>query len=307
MTSQTALAGVDYHQEEMRGRMLVLLAGTFWSLGALFIRLTEEATTWHIVAYRGAFLVMFLFAYLAWKRRGDVLGAFREAGFTGFFGGVFLSGGFICFVFAMMNTTAAQALLMLALAPFIAAVLGRIFLKEVPRRATWICMSIAAFGVLIMVRDGVAEGTFIGALFGLMAGVSFAVYTVILRAGRARDMTPAVCTAGVISSGAGFIALSVGGVSIALPLNDIIMTAGMGFIHLGMGLVIFTIGSRHVSAAELPLLCLTEVVFGPIWVWMAVGEVPALATLLGGAVVMLAVVTDALSGIRRKHPPVGVV
>ncbi|MBT4890177.1 MAG: DMT family transporter [Rhodospirillales bacterium] len=298
---------VDEHKAEMRGRMQVLLAGMLWSLGSLFIRLTEEATTWHIVGYRGYFLVLFLLGYIAWKRRGDVVGAFRESGLLGFFAGLSVTGAFIGFVFSISHTTAAQALLMLSVAPFLAAILGLIILKEVPRRATWVCMTVAGAGVLIMVRNGVEDGSFIGALYGLMAAMCFAVYTIILRLGRTRDMMPAVCTAGFLSGSVGFIALYVTGIGFMLPLNDVVMCAGMGFIHLGMGLVIFTIGSKTVSAAELPLLCLTEVVFGPIWVWMAVGEMPPNDTLIGGGVVLLAVVGNALSGIRRKHPPIGIV
>jgi len=296
--------------EELRGRVLILSAGVIWSLGSLFIRLIDQATVWQIVGWRGMFLAIFLLGYIAWKRRDNnsgLTGAFREAGITGIFGGLALSGAFISFVFAISFTSAAQALLMLAMAPFLAALLGRVILKENPRRATWVCMSIAAIGVLYMVRDGVMEGTYLGALFGFLSAVSFAIYTVILRWGRARDMTPSVCMGGIITAITGFTVLALNGDSFQIPARDIMLCAAMGFIHLGLGLIVFTMGSKYVPAAELPLLTLTEVVFGPIWVWIAVNEVPSDSTLIGGAVLLAALIGNALSGIRRKHPPMGVV
>lgn len=301
----------------MRGRLQVMFAGFLFAFGSVFIRMIEEASSWHIVAWRGVFLAIFMFVYLIYKRRDSVRGSiqdsiqgsiqdsvldiFREAGLHSLLAGLALSSAFIFFVFALTHTTAAQALLMLSLASFFAAILARIFIGEHPSRTTWVCMIIAVFGVMIMVQSGLQDGTMIGAFYGLMAALSYAIYSVTLRVGRAKDMTPSVCAAGVITAIVGFSILGFSGISILIPAYDLVLCSGMGFIHLGLGLLILLAGSKHVMAAEIPLLTLTEVVFGPLLVWLMVNEIPNDATLIGGAVLLVAVVGNGLGGRMKRQ------
>ncbi len=289
-----------------RGVALVLLAGVFWSIAGLVVRLIHEVVEWQILFYRSVALVIVLLCYVAARQGGAVVPAFRAAGRAAGLAGVFLGTGFACWIFAMTHTTIANALFVLSAAPFLSALLARLALGERVRRVTLACMAVSMAGIAVMVVEGIALGTLAGNLFALGAAAGFAAFSVTLRAGKAVDMTPAVCWAGVWSAVLGAVMLLAGGRGFAISAHDLALCALMGFVQVGMGLILYTIGSRHVPAAELTLLSLTEVVLGPVWVWWGVGEVPGLYTMLGGAIVLGAISVQAMSGIRRR-PPVGVV
>jgi len=174
------------------------------------------------------------------------------------------------------------------------------------RRITLVCMLVSMAGIAVMVAEGIAVGTLSGNLFALGAATGFAAFSVTLRAGRAVDMTPAVCWAGVWGALLGAVMLTVSGRGFAISAHDLALCAIMGWVQVGLGLILYTIGSRHVQAAELTLLSLTEVVLGPVLVWLGVGEVPGPLTVVGGVIVLGAITAQALSGIRRR-PPMGVV
>jgi drug/metabolite transporter (DMT)-like permease len=289
-----------------RGVALVLLAGVFWSIAGLVVRLIDDANEWQILFYRSVTLIAVLAAYIALRNRGAVLPAFRAAGRKAALAGFFLSIAFTCWIFAMTHTTIANALFVLSAAPFIAALLARVVLGEGVRRITLICMAVSMLGIGVMVTEGAMLGTLSGNLFALGAAAGFAAFSVSLRVGRAVDMTPAVCWAGLWAGlmAAAMIGLSARG--FAISAHDFALCALLGCVQVGFGLILYTIGSRHVPAAELTLLSLTEVVLGPILVWLGVGEVPGVYTMVGGAIVLGAITAQALSGIR-KRPPVGVV
>ena len=219
----------------------------------------------------------------------------------------FLAIGFTCWIFAMTHTTIANALFVLSAAPFLAAIFARLFIGESVQPATWLFMLLASLGVAVMVGEGAAIGTLAGNLFALGAATGFAAFSVTLRKGKAVDMTPAVCWAGIWAGLIGATMLHWTAQSYALSTHDVLLCALMGIVQVGLGLILFTAGSRHVPAAEITLLSLTEVVLGPIWVWLGVGETPSQLTLLGGVIVLSAIVAQAVQGVRKKRPPVGVV
>ena len=177
-------------------------------------------------------------------------------------------------------------------------------LREQVRHATWVAMLFAIIGIAIMVINGFAAGRLVGNLSALLSATGFAVFTVALRWGTLEDMLPAVFLAGVFAIITGALVCEFNGYGFALPRNDIVISMSMGVFQVGMGLVIYTIGSRVVPAAELTLLSMTEVMLGPLWVWIFIGETVSFFTLVGGAVLMLAIAGNALSGLRRKPIPV---
>ena len=288
-----------------RGVVLVLIAGVLWSVAGLIVRLMHEANEWQILFYRSIALVITLLTYIALRNNGRLKTAFRSAGKNAVWAGVFLGTGFASWIFAMTHTTIANALFILAASPLIAAVIARIILGEPIRRLTFGCMTVAILGILVMVGEGALIGTLSGNAFALVAAFAFAIFSVTLRMGKAVDMTPAVCWAGLWATliGGTMLALTQSGFSVSL--HDALLCALLGFVQVGMGLILFTIGSRHIPAGELTLLSLTEVVLGPVWVWLGVGEVPSLYTVVGGLIVLGAIAAQALSGVRRR-PPVGV-
>ena len=292
-----------------RGVALVLAAGVFLSIGGIGVRLIEAADEWQILFYRSLALIVTLLAVLAVRNRGALPGAlpgaFRTAGAPAVAGGLCLSFGFAGFIFSLTHTSVANTLFLLSVSPFLAALLGRFVLGEGVRRTTWLAMSAALAGVAVMVGEGFATGSPFGNLSALLAALGFAGFTVALRRGKTRDMLPSVCLAAVFTALVAGVMVSAGVGGFAISARDLGLCAVMGAVQIGAGLTIYTAGSRHVPAAELALLSLSEVVLGPIWVWLGVGEVPSVATVIGGAIVLGAIVGHAASGLRRWRPPIG--
>ena len=286
------------------GVVLVLMSGVFWSSMGLGIRMIEQANVWQILFYRSIALACFLFCIITLRSGFRPLAAIRSAGIAGAIGGVGLVFAFSGGIYAIQTTTVANAMFLFAAAPFLAAVAGWVILREQVRQATWVAMLFAIIGIAIMVINGFAAGKLVGNVSALLSATGFAVFTIALRWGKLEDMLPAVFLAGVFAIITGALVCEFNGYGFALPRNDIVISVSMGVFQVGMGLVIYTIGSRVVPAAELALLSMTEVLLGPLWVWIFIGETVSFYTLLGGAVLMLALAGNALSGLRRKPIPV---
>ncbi len=293
-------------REYARGVALVLTAGVLWSIAGLVVRLMDDASEWQILFYRSASLIITLVAYIAIRSKGAISRAFRVAGPNAAWAGLFLGSGFACWIFAMTHTTIANALFILAASPLMAAWVAKLVLGEAIRRITLVCMVVSILGIAVMVGEGVVVGTLAGNLMALGAAVAFALFTVTLRKGKAVDMTPAVCWAGIWATLLATTMLLLTQRGFTVSVHDLLLCGLLGFVQVGIGLILFTIGSRHIPAGELTLLSLTEVVLGPVWVWLGVGEVPTLLTIVGGLIVLGAISAQALSGVRRR-PPVGVV
>ena len=165
---------------------------------------------------------------------------------------------------------------------------------------------LAGCGITVMVVEGLSLGHLLGNVAALISAVGFACMTVALRWGKASDMLPAICLGGVFTGILAAVACLVTGVGFALSAGDTLLALSLGVVQLGLGLACFTAGSKVLSAAELALLSMSEVLLGPIWVWLFMSEVPGALTLLGGAVLMTAIGLNALTGLRRRRPPIGV-
>ncbi len=287
-----------------RGVVLVLLAGVCWSTMGLGIRAMEVAEVWQILFYRSCAMAPFLLVIIALRSRGRPLATIAKAGAAGAVGGAGLVFAFAGGIYAIQATTVANAMFLFAAAPFLAALLGRVLLRESVRRATWIAMAVAAAGIAIMVAEGVSLGHLDGNVAALLSALGFAVFTIALRWKKLDDMLPAVFLAGIfaILTAAGIIMAGDG--SFAVPTHDILVAMAMGVFQLGAGLTLYTFGSKAVPAAELALLAMTEVLLGPFWVWLFLGETAGAYTLLGGAILMFAIVGNAVTGLRRKPTPV---
>lgn len=271
----------------------VALAGVFWSLGGLLVRLIEAASSWQIILFRSLALVAALFMVITIRHRGRVFQAFRRAGLNGVIAGTALSGGFIGFILALQHTSVGNAVFMLGAAPFFAALLGRWILAETLRRATLLAMIMAVAGILVMVWGGLVIGTIRGNVLALGTSFCFALFSVFLRRGRESDMLPCVATAGMISALIALAVVLAGAPTLAAALTssarDLALCATMGVVQVGCGLTFYTMGARHVPAAELTLLSMTELVLAPIWVWLWIGEVPSHYTLAGGVIILGAI------------------
>lgn len=284
--------------------LYVVAAGVLWSTVGLGIRLIEEAVVWQILLYRSISLSLFLYV-LIWLRSGESpFAQVRRIGVPAVIAGLSLVAAYSGGIYSIQTTSVAHAMLLFATAPFMAAVLGWIVLREPVRAATWIAIAIAIGGIAIMVADksgGVALG---GSLAAVGSASGFAVFTVALRWGRTGEMLPAVFLSGLFAIVITLAICLLLQLPLALDVQDAGIALGMGVFQVGAGLILYTIGSRSLPAAELALLSLAEVLVAPLWVWLLVGETASLNTLIGGGVLLTAIVGNALSGKRRKPPPI---
>ena len=291
--------------EQRRGLIFVFMAGVLWSTVGLGIRLIDEATVWQILLYRSISLSLFLATVIYLRSRANLFKVVKAAGLPGCIAGLALVGAYSGGIYGIQSTSVANAMLLFASAPFMAAILGWIFLREKVRKATWIAILFAILGIGIMVQDKTQGGAaLLGNLAALGSAFGFAVFTVALRWGRSGDMLPAAFLSGIFAVFITSIICLLSGLSFQISVNDTSISIGMGVFQVGAGLVLYTLGSKTLPAAELTLLSLAEVLLGPLWVYLFLNEVATLNTLLGGLVLLLAIAGNAISGARRKPPPI---
>jgi len=286
------------------GVLLVLLAGIFWSTMGLGVRHIENANVWQILLYRSFSLATFLFILISFRSGFKPLTTIKRAGIAGATGGFSLVLAFAGGIYAIQTTTVANAMFLFASAPFFAAVLGWVILRESVRKSTWIAATVASVGIAIMVIDGISAGHMIGNASALLSAFGFAVFTVALRWKKLEDMLPAVFLAGIFAIIISAAICAANGYTFKLSNNDASIAFALGIFQVGAGLAVYTIGSKAVPAAELALLSMTEVLLGPLWVWIFIGETASIYSMIGGLVLLLAIAGNALTGLRRKPVPI---
>jgi drug/metabolite transporter (DMT)-like permease len=300
MTSQTE--SVAMSPDHRLGLIYVFLAGVLWSTVGLGIRLIEDAVVWQILLYRSCSLSLFLYIVIRIRSGTSPFVLLRRTGWPAVIAGLSLVAAYAGGIFAIQSTSVANAMLLFATAPFMAAALGRVVLGESVRAATWVAIAVAILGVGVMVAGGSEVGRLAGNLAALGSAFGFAVFTVALRWGKSTEMLPSVFLSGIFGAILMGIMCLLSGLPLTLSVNDASIAIGMGVFQVGAGLILYTLGSRSLPAAELALLSLAEVLLGPIWVWIFLGETAGANTLLGGAILLAAIVGNAISGARRKPP-----
>ncbi len=283
----SATVAVDLTRQHRRGRLYVALAAVAWSTAGLLQReLTVNIGTQ--LAGRALFAVLGLSAFVAVAERGRVTRAFRAIGKPGLAVAALMAASSGAFIVALNYTSVANVLFFQAIAPILAAVLGT-FVGEPVARRTWIAMGVALAGVGLMV-GGPSHPSAAGAALSLFMSASFAGVIVITRHEREVSMAPATCLSQALVFVFAAPFASVGEVD----GKDLALLVGLGVGQIGLGLIFLTIGARLIPAAEVALITLLEIVLGPLWVWIALGERPGTTTLIGGAIVLAAVVIEAI-------------
>ena len=285
---------------QRNGVLLVFAAGVLWSTVGLGIRLIEEATVWQILLYRSTSMSLFLYAVIRLRSGESPFVQLGRGGFPVVVAALALVAAYSGGIYAIQKTSVANAMLLFATAPFMAAVLGRLVLKEPVRIATWVAIAVALGGIAIMATENSGSVVLKGSLAALGSAFGFAVFTVALRWGRTGEMLPSVFLSGIFGFVITFGICQFAGLSVVLSFNDGGVAISMGVFQVGAGLILYTLGSRSLPAAELALLSLAEVLLAPIWVWLFLGETASLNTLIGGAVLLVAIAGNAMSGKRRR-------
>jgi DME family drug/metabolite transporter len=287
-----------------RGLVFVFAAGVLWSTVGLGIRLIEDASVWQILLYRSIALSAFLYVVIRLRSGESPFAQARRSGLPAAIAGLALVAAYSGGIYSIQVIPVANALLLFATAPFMTAILGWVVLRERVRNATWIAIVLAIVAIAIMVSGQTSGGPLDGTLAALGSAFGFSVFTVALRWGKSGEMLPAVFLSGL------FAIIITSALCLFLELSFVLspryggISMGMGIFQVGAGLVLYTLGSRTIPAAELALLSLAEVLLGPFWVWLFLGEDASLRTLIGGALLLAAIAGNALSGARRKPPSV---
>ena len=282
------------------GVLLVLAAGICWSSMGLGIRHIEVANVWQILFFRSIALTPLLLLVLTLRARGNPLPIIQKAGLAGGVGGISLVFAFSGGILAVQTTSVANAMFLFAAAPFFAAVLGWLVLKEHVRNATWISMLVALVGIVIMVWEGISIGRIIGNVAALISALGFAIFTISLRWKKLEDMLPTVFLAGLFAIIIAGALCQIKGYGLDVPKRDIWIALALGVFQVGAGLILYTLGSKAVPSAELALLSMTEVVFGPFWVWIFLGETAGGYTLLGGMILLISIASNSFLGLTSK-------
>lgn len=274
--------------EQSKGRLYVALAAVAWSTAGLLQR-ELSVDTGSQVAGRALFAFAGVLLYVAVTERGGTVGAFRAIGRGGLIVVALLATSSASFFVALNHASVASVLFMQALAPILAAVLGTA-LGDPVRRKTWIATAVAVGGVAVMVGGPGSPGA-TGLALSFVMTLSFAGALVATRHHREVSMAPATCLSQlvVLVCAAPFASRStIGG-------RDVLLLATLGVAQIGLGFVLLTIGARLIPAGEVALITLLEIVLGPLWVWVFLSEHPSTATLVGGAVVLGAVLVESAS------------
>jgi DME family drug/metabolite transporter len=279
------------------GIAMVATAGALWSLIGIVIKYLDEMETWQLLFWRSAGMIPILALVVLW-RGGRLLRGIGPAGVVGALGLIAAFGGGIA---AIQSLPLANAVFLFSAAPLLTALIGRVVLGERVRPATWAAIALAALGIWRMI-DGadLGQGALAGQIAALGSALGFAVFTVALRWGKGGEMLPTVILGGIFAMLAAAFILTLRGAPILAPVPDMALAALMGAVLLALGMALYTTGSRVIPAGELALLSQLEVILAPVWAWLIFAETPAPATLEGGAMILAAILLNALTGARAR-------
>jgi len=285
--------------------LIVLLAGIFWSFGALVVRYIEDARSvpWQYLFFRGLTIFILLNVYLFFKEGKSFINNYKKIDLSIVIGGMGFATAFIGFIWSITHTSAAVTLLMLAAMPFMTAVLGYIFLKEKVSFTTLTAIIIAAIGIIFMALSSSKVGTLFGLLLGLLSSLGFSIASVSLRWNKRTPTFTTVSLAGLFCAIISFSVLIFNESSFFTTFRNSSLSALHGTLVCS-GLILYTIGSKKLPAADLTLLSLTEVLGGIFWVWLpifGINEVPATNTIIGGFIITFAILYYSLNTKRNRR------
>ena len=270
---------------------LMVVSSVAISFGGLILRNIEDADVWQINFYRSLALVAVVLTMMLFRYRGETVQKVRQIGRPGLVAGALLAGAGICFLQAITNTTVANTLFTLSAIPFLSAMLAWLFLREGIQRSTLLTMIVAALGVGVMMAEGVGSGSLYGNGMALLTALLFSSYAILVRRHRDIDMLPALMVSGLLIV---VVSAILRWDDLGISTHDLLLCILLGGGLSGVANALFIAASRHLVAAELTLFMLLEFALGPIWVWIFINEVPTRWTILGGTVVILAVILRAL-------------
>ena len=285
--------------------LIVLIAGILWSFGALVVRYIEDAQSvpWQYLFFRGSTIFILLNLYLIVKEGKSFIKNYKKIDLSIVIGGIGFATAFIGFIWSITHTSAAITLMMLAAMPFMTAIIGYIFLKEKVSSTTLISIIVAAVGIAFMAFNSSKTGTLFGLMLGLLSSLGFSIGSVSLRWNKRTPTFTTVSLAGLFCAIVSFAVLMISEQSFFTTFRNSSLSALHGFLVCS-GLILYTIGSKKLPAADLTLLSLTEVLGGIFWVWLpifGINEVPTANTIIGGFIITFAILYYSLNTKRNRR------
>jgi len=271
--------------KNLPGPLLIFLGACSLSFGGLIVKSFEGATLWQILFWRTVFFLLVISIYLIISYKKKVFQSFYNSGIPGFFGGFVLSLGFCGYVFAMYNTTVANANFIIQTQTIFLAIFGYIFLKEKISVITLTSIILAISGIFLMIGNSLSPGQLSGNIAAFIMPISFATLILVVRKYPNVDMVPAQFIAGIFALTIGFLMSE----TLIISINDIFLGFLAGFFQIGLGFIFITIGAQKTPAAMVGVIMLTEAILGPLWAWIFINEQPPFIVLIGGSIVLFAV------------------
>ncbi|MFL2897408.1 MAG: DMT family transporter [Candidatus Pelagibacter sp.] len=278
------------------GPFLVFLGALSLSFGGLIVKSFQGANLWQILFWRSIFFILVVSIFLILTYRKKVFTAFINSGVPGLVGGLVLSTGFCGYVFAMYNTTVANTNFIIQTQTIFLAIFGYLFLKEKISKLTLVSISLAISGIILMVGTSLSPGQMSGNIAAFIMPISFAILILIIRKYPNVDMVPLQLIAGIIAMTIGYMIAG----KIIISYYDIYLGFLAGFFQLGFGFILITIGARRTPSALVGIIMLTEAVLGPLWAWLFINEQPPAMVLIGGCVVIIAVLLQFLPLLKKN-------
>jgi len=277
--------------QKIPGPFLVFLGACSLSFGGLIVKSFEGANLWQILFWRSLFFIIIVTIFLFITYKKNFFTSFKKAGVPGLIGGIVLSSGFCGYVFAMYNTTVANTNFIIQTQTIFLAIFGYFFLKEKISKITLASIILAISGIILMVGNSLSPGQMTGNIAAFIMPISFAFLILIIRKYPQIDMVPIQLIAGILAMIIGYLM----SVKIQISIHDIFLGFLAGFFQLGFGFILITIGARTTPSAMVGIIMLTEAVFGPLWAWLFINENPPFIVLIGGSIVIFAVLLQFLN------------
>jgi len=277
------------------GPLLIFLGATCLSFGGLIIKSFEGANLWQILFWRQTFFTIIVTFYLLISYKKNFFKSFYNSGLAGLIAGFVLSIGFSAYVFAMYNTTVANTNFIITTETIFLAIFGYYFLKEKISLITLIAIIFGMSGVLLILGSSLSiqsNEQFIGNIVAFLTPISFVILIIIIRKSPNIDMVPAQFTAGVFTVIIGYFIVG----KLSVSPHDLFLALLAGFFQIGFGFILITIGSQTTPSAVVGVLMLTEAVFGPLWAWLLINEIPPISVIIGGGIIIFSILLQTFYG-----------
>jgi drug/metabolite transporter (DMT)-like permease len=289
------LKGLKNLSNQKKGSLLAFIAVILITPDSIFIRLSN-IETWGMLFYRGAIPFVVVLIGLIFFYKNNLLKALIGIGYPGIFYVISFSICNITFIISIQNTNVANTLVMIAMAPMLSAILGSIFLKEVPDSKTWIAIIITLIAVSYIFHDSIEMGNFYGDLFGLITAFGLAGNAVIARFAKNRDLVPSAVIGKLCVAIFAFFFVD----TFSLVGTDLIFVPLMCVMCVAIPFVLVTIAPRFIPAEEVNLFFLLETIIGPFWVWLIINEQPSIETIQGGSVILLTIAIHSFLKLKQS-------